>query len=636
MTRRAQDILLPGLLLVSAALAVGAATPVPLIDLEAEGIADRLKPSGEQVTYEQTAGGLSVRISAGDAGYPGISIAPDGDAWDLSAFGHIEARIANTGDEAIRVNLRVDNAGDWRANPWNCESVSIKPGQSGAVKVIFGYQYGMKPGFKLNPAAVVNVLLFTGKAKQPGNFVVESLTAAGEAGEKPPVNPDDVRIKPVDGFLLGGSDIKIDLAKQVSTDDGVIVEVVTVAGQEKLRIACSGGSDSHRISVRPPMGAWNLGHSTEVQVKLTNTGATPIAPSIQLFSSKRDGTDVIVLDAPLAPGSECEMTIPYAPAKPWEGPHHDIDKAHSKDKVPGTGTDFSSHRTDEIRIVARHSGDVSLTVDSIKAAVSTVETPEWLGKRPPVEGDWTVTFGEEFDGDSVDLEKWNVYGPNWWGVSKLTHWSKDNVIVADGVAKMHFEKKTGFHNDDPETKHESPYAGGYLCTYGKWTQRYGYFEARMKLPVATGVWPAFWMMPDRGVDVGEQWQRASTGDSGMEFDIMEHLTSWGPYRYTIAMHWDGYKADHRATGARVYLHPDAEGYITSGLLWTPGVAVFYCQGKEVARWENNRISSVPSNFLFTMPVGGWENEKHPVDEELPVDFVIDYVRAWQRDDLAGE
>ena len=41
------------------------------------------------------------------------------------------------------------------------------------------------------------------------------------------------------------------------------------------------------------------------------------------------------------------------------------------------------------------------------------------------------------------------------------------------------------------------------------------------------------------------------------------------------------------------MQPDKDGFITSGLLWTPGSAIYYCNGREVLRWENPRISSVP-------------------------------------------
>jgi len=42
------------------------------------------------------------------------------------------------------------------------------------------------------------------------------------------------------------------------------------------------------------------------------------------------------------------------------------------------------------------------------------------------------------------------------------------------------------------------YISGILTSQSKFTQKYGYFEIRSKIPVGTGVWPAFWMLADDG------------------------------------------------------------------------------------------------------------------------------------------
>ena len=122
----------------------------------------------------------------------------------------------------------------------------------------------------------------------------------------------------------------------------------------------------------------------------------------------------------------------------------------------------------------------------------------------------------------------------------------------------------------------------------------------------------------------------------LEFDIMEHLTRWGPYRFNIAAHWDGYGKKHKATGSTaVYTAHDAEGFITAGLLWLPGQVVYYANGQEVARWEHERVCSVPSYPIFYLVSGGWDNNALD-DAQLPDDFVIDYIRVWQRHDLIEE
>ena len=43
---------------------------------------------------------------------------------------------------------------------------------------------------------------------------------------------------------------------------------------------------------------------------------------------------------------------------------------------------------------------------------------------------------------------------------------------------------------------------------------------------------------------------------------------------------------------------------------------------------------MPSDLMFTHVMGGWDNNGLD-DAQLPADFVIDYVRCWQRKDLAS-
>ena len=195
--------------------------------------------------------------------------------------------------------------------------------------------------------------------------------------------------------------------------------------------------------------------------------------------------------------------------------------------------------------------------------------------------------------------------------------------------------KRGHHNDDPAGK-ETDYATGYADTFGKWVQRYGYFEARMKLPRAPNMFLAFWMVPDRGLKAGPGLKRTDTGAGGMEMDIMETLSIWGIHRHDFGAHWDGYDKSHKSIGMyEAYAQADAEGFITVGMLWTPGLLVMYDNGREAARWESPRISNVPSYFILDHVTGGWETEG--IDyTQLPADFVIDYVRAWQRKDLASD
>jgi beta-glucanase (GH16 family) len=486
---------------------------------------------------------------------------------------------------------------------------------------------------------VVNILMFTSKVDAATSFRVESLVAGGPAGEKPAVDPASIRIKPKSGILLGPG-VTIDAKTQIETTRP---KVSVAADGQSLDVVFPDAKGEQSVALKPPAGRWDLRDATEVRVKLKNEGQLPCTPSVQV-TSNGGPTDLVTAAAPLAAGAEQDIVVPFAPVVSPKGSPNGRKGGFwgGWENLPGTGTKFISDAVGAVKITAKHDGEATLLIESITAAAPPAVLPDWLGKRPPVAADWVKTFDEEFDGPTIDQKKWNIYGPNYW--DRASHWTKDNLILKDGLAIFRFEKKRGFHNDNSDPKvipqnltgqKESDYACGYLDTYGKWVQRYGYFEARVKLPRVPGLWPTFWMVPDRGEAAGPQWKRSDTGNGGMELDIMEHLTRWGPYRYNIACHWDGYDKDHQAIGSTFnYVQADRDGFITPGLLWTPGSVVMYCNGKELWRWENSRVSNVPSHFIFEVTTGGWDNNAVD-DKQLPADYLIDYVRVWQRKDLAS-
>ncbi|KAB2890411.1 MAG: hypothetical protein F9K35_19140, partial [Burkholderiaceae bacterium] len=164
--RQLQLPLLLAALGLSSLIAQTADKSLALLDPKAVPL-DRLKPSSEEVTVEASgdaaAPGLIIRAALGKDAWPGANFKPEGKAFDLSAYGHLEAKVANMGTKNTVIALRVDNDGDWQANPWSCEQAWLKPGESATIKVIFGHSYGQKPTYPIKPGAVTNILFFSQK-----------------------------------------------------------------------------------------------------------------------------------------------------------------------------------------------------------------------------------------------------------------------------------------------------------------------------------------------------------------------------------------------------------------------------------------------------------------------------------------
>lgn len=573
---------------------------------------------------------LDVTIKAGKYGYPGVSIKP-AKPWDLSKAGYVEASITNTGTEPIWACLQLSNS-DF--NVYSAAGVRVTGGATKTVRTYVGNAWGKKvPGF--DAANIPMLLVYIGKTATDKPFRVESITFGGAAGEQPPVDPNSIVTRPEHGVMVGPQ-LKLD-AKQVAASGGA--KAAVSADQTAVEVQFTAAKQA--VMIKPMVGVWNLNAQLQVRVKLKNTGDMPTTPSVRL-ESRRGSSDTIAAAAPIAPGAAAEITVPFAAHLPWQGLNEpamlDLKVKKNWDQAgtsqPGTGNEYTSNATTGVTILPdANAATGKLLVTAVVADMPPQpQLPDWLGQRPPVDGQWTKTFDDHFQGNAIDLSKWSIYAPN-YGNQRM-HFSKDNVIVKDGTLTLRLEKKHGFHNDDPKEK-ESDYAAGWADTYGKWVQRYGYFEARMKLPTAPSSWPAFWLMPDRGLKAGPEWERSSTKNGGMEFDIMETLSIWGVARHDFGMHWDGYGVSHKSHGMfTAYVQPDKEGFITVGMLWTPGLVVMYDNGRENARWECPRISNVQSHLILDNVLGGWEAEAID-DAKFPADFVISYVRAWQRMDLAS-
>ena len=151
------------------------------------------------------------------------------------------------------------------------------------------------------------------------------------------------------------------------------------------------------------------------------------------------------------------------------------------------------------------------------AALAADRVPE-----PPPKG-WKLVWSDEFDGKDIDRAKWDFdigngffnYDANqWisgWGNDELQYYTRepDNAFVKDGMLHIRALK---------ESLHGCGYTSARLKTRKRdgsplFSQKYGRFEFRAKLPTGKGVWPALWMLPQDEKYGG--W--AASG----EIDVME-------------------------------------------------------------------------------------------------------------------
>lgn len=461
----------------------------------------------------------------------------------------------------------------------------LQPGQTSTVVVFFGRSHGMKPSFALDRSEVTQLLFFAPGAEQSRRFVVKSIGALGDPDETPETWMTSESAMAANRLMLS-KELPLISSSQLTGYGGA--SITGTESGDKLKIQFT--AEGQVAKFRALQAKWDLSDANAVEVALGNTGQDTIWPQIHIDNGLTSSYGASQ-EVHAAAGEKVLIQIPFGSQIPWRPL---ITGDGSRLPIGHEAPDWQSKKVTAISFHGLPGkGEVQLfEISRIEAVVATATFPEWVGKRPPVEGDWVQTLSEEFDAADLNESVWNTGAVNHW--DKRSGFSRKNVTISDGVARLRFEQRSSRHNDDPEGG-EKAYTTGFLDTFGKWTQRYGYFEARMKLPKAPGLWPAFWMMPDRGPSTAPRWKREQTTSGGMEFDIMEHLSGWGPYQYNVAFHWDGYGEKHLQAGTSdIYFQSDDEGFFTTGLLWLPELAVYYCNGAEVGRWESDRISDVPS------------------------------------------
>ncbi len=124
--------------------------------------------------------------------------------------------------------------------------------------------------------------------------------------------------------------------------------------------------------------------------------------------------------------------------------------------------------------------------------------------------DWVMVWSDEFEGNSIDANKWthevNCAGGGNQEKQCYTD-AAENSFVADGSLNI-VAKPTDASSGLP-----LPYTSARMVTKYKGDWTYGRFEMRAKLPEGQGTWPAFWMLPTDEVYGG--WPKSG------EIDIME-------------------------------------------------------------------------------------------------------------------
>lgn len=239
---------------------------------------------------------------------------------------------------------------------------------------------------------------------------------------------------------------------------------------------------------------------------------------------------------------------------------------------------------------------------------------------PPETPDWRLAFDEQFAGDTLDEDRWQV-GFGWGNTADNDDAvvSEDNVVVRDDSLRLLITHGGGGESDVTQgainTKDRRTYGPGH------------YFEARMKLPKRTGVLPAFWAKPD-----SEAWPP--------ELDFVELFQEEGadPHQAHFNVHYSSSgEAGDESTHSQAPVVHDSDVDLTDsfnvyGCAWLEDSVSFYFNGKFVgACTEDEAITGVNTGHPFYLMFSNHVNRVGTADysQSWEEETVVDWCRVWK-------
>jgi beta-glucanase (GH16 family) len=240
-----------------------------------------------------------------------------------------------------------------------------------------------------------------------------------------------------------------------------------------------------------------------------------------------------------------------------------------------------------------------------------------------------IVWQDEFDapaGSGVDRTKWRPEtGGNGFGNNELQYYTDSTGnAVHDGNGNLVITARRENPNNYQCHYGRCEYTSARLVTSGMFTQAYGRFEARIKIPRGQGIWPAFWMLGDNLGSVG--WPNSG------EIDIMENIGR-EPNTVYGTVHGPGYSGAGGITAGRNIGRPLADDFHTFRVDWEPNSIVWYVDGSEYHRLDPGRLGGNrwvfdhPFFMILNLAVGGNWPGNPDASTQFPQQMLVDYVRV---------
>ncbi|MGW7610442.1 family 16 glycosylhydrolase [Streptomyces sp. NPDC054766] len=245
------------------------------------------------------------------------------------------------------------------------------------------------------------------------------------------------------------------------------------------------------------------------------------------------------------------------------------------------------------------------------------------------------TWSDEFDGaagSAPNSAKWTLEtGGSGNGNHELQYYTNSTGNAAlDGNGHLVVTARKNTDSGLQCWNGTCQYTSARLNTARAFTQAYGRFEARIKVPRGQGVWPAFWML-------GDNLGSAGWPNSG-EIDVMENVGK-EPGTVHGTIHGPGYSgaggigAAYTLPGGKAF----ADDFHVFAVDWSPTAITWSVDGQT---YETRTPSDVNGNkwvydhpffVILNFAVGGDWPGSPDSGTSFPQTMTVDYVRVSAAD-----
>ena len=275
---------------------------------------------------------------------------------------------------------------------------------------------------------------------------------------------------------------------------------------------------------------------------------------------------------------------------------------------PGKEDALIGHQSDDIlAMLETESEEIPANIESFEPEpideaelTPTASGSETAGVTKP--GGWSLFWSDEFDAPLLNLEYWTEIDRRNNYNGELQYYTPANSYIENGCLTITAKR---------EQMDDRQFTSGMVHSLGKMEMLYGCIEARISLPVAQGIFPAFWLL---------------TESNRHELDVIE-MVGCEPGNIYGVCHFKNKGKTSKEYGM---IHiDDPEAFHIYALECEEDEVRWYVDGVQYYSTRNG-IPDEPLYIILTLAVGGdWPGDPD-TNTEFPVYMSTDYIRIYSR------